>query len=374
MNLSLQNFSTLVEGMAASVQGAASTLLDLTVGSVLRSILEANAAIALWIQWLIVQVLATTRLATSSGVDCDSFGADFGFVRLPAVAASGQVTFSRFTPSVAALIPVGTVVSIASNTQAFLVGTDTANPAYSSINSGYIIAPGIASVTAPVTASIAGNAGNVQSGAISVISSAIAGVDTVSNALAMTGGVDAENDAAFRARFCNYLASLSRATNIAIGDAISAIQQGLSYVITENLNQAGGTQMGYFIVTVDDGTGNPSASLLATVQQAVDAVRPVGTSFAVQGPVVEQANVTMTLVTASNMNHQAAVAAVTAAIDNYIASLPIGAGLSYTKLAQVAYDASSAVVNLSGLLLNGGIADLTPNLFGVVRTGTVTVS
>ena len=44
--------------------------------------------------------------------------------------------------------------------------------------------------------------------------------------------------------------------------------------------------MGHFVVTVDDGTGGPSASLLATVQQAVDAIRPVGTSFAVQGPVV----------------------------------------------------------------------------------------
>ena len=36
MQLSLQNFSTLVEGMAAAVQGAAKNLLDLTVGSVLR--------------------------------------------------------------------------------------------------------------------------------------------------------------------------------------------------------------------------------------------------------------------------------------------------------------------------------------------------
>jgi hypothetical protein len=82
MQLSMQNFSTLIEGMAASVQGAAKSLLDLTVGSVLRAILEANASVALWIQWLIVQVLAATRLATSSGTDCDSFCADFGFSRL----------------------------------------------------------------------------------------------------------------------------------------------------------------------------------------------------------------------------------------------------------------------------------------------------
>lgn len=360
--------------MAASVQGAATTLLDLTVGSVLRAILEANAAVALWMQWLIVQVLATTRLATSSGADCDSFGADFSFVRLPAISASGYVTFSRFTPSVAAFIPIGTAVSTSSNGQAFLVVGDPANQAYSAESAGYTIAAGIAGATVPVVASVAGRAGNVQPGAISMISSVVAGIDTVSNNLLLSGGTDAESDSAFKARFSNYLASLSRATNIAIGAVISAIQQGLSYTITENVNQAGTVQMGHFVVTVDDGTGNPSASILATVEQGVDAIRPVGTSFAVQGPVVELANIVMTLATSSNAAHQVAVGAVTAAIQSYIGSLPIGATLSYTKLAQLAYDASSMITNVLGLQLNGGMADLTPGIFGVVRVGTVAVS
>lgn len=374
MKLTLQNFSTLVEGMAAAVQGAAASLLDLTVGSVLRAILEASASVALWLQWLIVQVLATTRLATSTGADCDSFGADFGFTRLPAVAASGQVTFSRFTPSVAALVPVGTQVSAVGNGQGFVVVADAGNAAYSAANNGYQLAAGIASVTATVAALVPGSAGNVQPGAISVVNSAIAGVDVVSNALALTGGMDAESDAAFRARFGNYLASLSRATAQAIGSAIAAIQQGLSFVITENINQAGATQMGHFVVTVDDGTGNPPASLLATVQQAVNAVRPVGSSFAVQGPVVVPANVALTLVTANSAVHAAAIARVAAAIENYIAALPVGATLSYTRLAQLAYDASGAVTNISTLLLNGGAADLVPPLFGAVRAGTVTVA
>ena len=374
MKLTLQNFSTLVEGMAAAVQGAAASLLDLTVGSVLRAILEANASVALWLQWLIVQVLATTRLATSTGADCDSFGADFGFTRLPAVAASGQVTFSRFTPSVAALVPVGTQVSAVGNGQGFVVAADAGNAAYSAANNGYQLAAGIASVTATVAALVPGSAGNVQPGAISVVNSAIAGVDVVSNALALTGGMDAESDAAFRARFGNYLASLSRATAQAIGSAIAAIQQGLSFVITENINQAGATQMGHFVVTMDDGTGNPPASLLATVQQAVNAVRPVGSSFAVQGPVVVPANVALTLMTANSAVHAAAIARVAAAIENYIAALPVGATLSYTRLAQLAYDASGAVTNISTLLLNGGAADLVPPLFGAVRAGTVTVA
>ncbi len=360
--------------MAASVQGAAQSLLDLTVGSVLRAILEANASIALWLQWLIVQVLATTRLATSLGADCDSFGADFGFVRLAAVAATGQVTFARFTPSIAAFIPLGTNVSTAANTQGFFVARDPADAAYNAAASGYTLAAGVASLNVAVAASVAGSAGNVQPGAIALLGSAVSGVDTVTNAAALTGGLDAESDAAFRARFGNYLASLSRATNIAIGSAIAGIQQGLSYAINENINQTGAAQLGNFVVTVDDGSGYPPASLLGTVQQAVDAVRPVGTSFAVQRPVVAPADVAVTLITATGASHIAAVAAVATAIETYIASLPVGATLSYTRLAQLAYTATGAVNNLSGLLLNGGAVDLVPPLFGVVRAGTVTVA
>jgi uncharacterized phage protein gp47/JayE len=374
MQLSLQNFSTLMEGMAASVQGAASSLVDLTVGSVLRAILEANAAVALWLQWLIVQVLAATRLATSSGADCDSFGADFGFMRLPAVAASGQVTFARFSATGTAVVPAGMTVAAMGNAQSFVVFADTANAAYDAAAGGYVMMPGSSSVNATVVASVAGAAGNVQPGMIALMSTAVAGVDTATNATALTGGMDAESDTAFKARFGNFLASLSRATNVSIGAAIEALQQGLSYSITENRDQADNVLMGNFVVTVDDGTGSPPATLLQTVQLAVEAIRPVGTSFAVQGPVVVQANVSVTLVTAAGTNHAAAVAAVAAAFESYIASLPIGAVLSYTKLAQLAYEASSGVTNLSGLLLNGGTADLTPPLFGVVGAGVVAVS
>jgi uncharacterized phage protein gp47/JayE len=374
MQLSLQNFTSLVEGMAAAVQGAAQNLLDLTVGSVLRVILEANASLALWLQWLIVQVLATTRLATSTGADCDSFGTDFGFVRLPAVAAVGQVTFSRFTPGVAAFIPVDTNVSTSANTQTFVVTVDTTNSAYSIASNGYNLAMGVASVTVPVTASIAGSAGNIQAGAISLLRSAVAGVDTVTNMAMLTGGLDAESDAAFRSRFSNYLSGLSKATDVAIGTVITGIQQGLSYLISENINQAGSIQMGHFVVTVDDGSGAPPAALLSVVQGAIDVVRPVGSSFAVQGPTVVLSNISMIVTTLPGVSHQQVVGTVAGAIDTYIASLGVGVTLSYTRLAQLAYGASGSVTNISSVLLNNGTADLVPPLFGVVRAGTITVA
>lgn len=373
MQLPLQTFSSLVKRMAATVQGASSTLLDLTVGSVLLSILQANASIALWIQWLITLVLSATRLATSSGEDCDSFGADFGFSRLPAVAATGYVTFSRFADNLQAVVPIGAMVATTGNTQRFEVVVDTKNPAYNATLSGYEIAVGAASITVAISAMQPGSAGNVQAGTISLLSSAISGVDTVTNSLPLTGGLDAESDAAFKLRFSTYLAGLSKATNIAIGDAIASIQQGISYAIVENMDQNGNFRPGNFIVTVDDGAGTPSESFIANLQQVVNAVRPIGTSFVVQAPTIIMANIAMSLVTDSLSDHQVSINAVETAIGNYIASLQVSEALSYTRLAQLAYDASSSITNVTGLLLNGEVNDLAPGQFGLVKSGSMVI-
>src|ERR1700712_3038292 len=99
MQLPLRDFNSLVSAAAAAVQGSARVLLDLSVGSVLRAVLEANAGIALWMQWLVLLVLQATRASTSSGPDLDSWMADFSLARLPAVPAVGQVTLARFTPT-----------------------------------------------------------------------------------------------------------------------------------------------------------------------------------------------------------------------------------------------------------------------------------
>lgn len=116
MQLSLRTFNTLVQSMAASVEASATQLLDLTVGSTLRSVLEANASIGLWMQWLILLVLRTTRAASSSGADLDSWMGDMTLTRLPAVTATGTVTFSRFTSAMPALVPAGALVRTAEGT------------------------------------------------------------------------------------------------------------------------------------------------------------------------------------------------------------------------------------------------------------------
>ena len=156
------------------------------------------------------------------------------------------------------------------------MSVDTAQSSWSTTSNGYVVPTGLASLDLPVTALTPGRAGNVQAGTISLLASALPGIDSVSNLTILQNGLDAESDDAFRNRFHNFIASRSRATPLAVGYAISSIQQGLNYAIQENTDLSGQPRMGSFVVTVDDGSGSPSTALLSTVQIAIDAVRPVG--------------------------------------------------------------------------------------------------
>jgi uncharacterized phage protein gp47/JayE len=277
------------------------------------------------------------------------------------------VTFSRFTPTLQAVVPVGAVVQTTDGTQQFTVNLDTTNAAYSAALGGYVLAPSIASVNVSVTAVTPGSGGNVVSGAISQLSQSAPGVDTVTNAAAFTNGVDAETDAAARARFVTYLASLSKATKAAVGNAITSLQQNLTYTLTENFTYGGVYQPGFFYAVVDDGSGSPPSPLLLTVSNAIDAVRPFTSTFAVFAPVVVNASVVMTIVTAAGYTHSAITALVQTALQTYINTLPLGTSLAYSRLAQVAYDASPAVTNVTGVTLNGGTSDITATNQQVVK-------
>ena len=378
MAISTKDFTTLLRETVTAVQGYAKPLVDLTIGSVYRAIVEASSSTTVWLQSLILQVLAITRAATSSGTDLDSWVADFGVTRLAATYANGQVTFSRFTPSQQAVVPIGATVQTGDGSQQYQVVVDAANPAYNATLGGYVLAVSVASVTVPVIALVAGVGGNAIAGAVSVIAGAIAGVDTVTNAAGFANGADAESDAALRTRFIAYVRSLSKATKDAVRYAVTSLKQGVTCSLVENENYAGAVQMGYFYVVVDDGTGTPTGTFLATVANAVDAVRPLCSSFGIFAPVLVNAAVVMTVTVGAGYDVAATKILVSDALKSYINSLVRDATtqtmtLPYSRLSQIAYDASPGVTNVTGVTLNGGTADLTASAKQVIKWSAVTV-
>jgi len=376
LQLQLQTFQTWVQQQAAAMQASATTALNFTTGSVLRALVEANTSVMLWVQWLVLQVLAITRAGTSLGPDLDTWMADFSFARIGAVASTGTVTFARYTVGQQALIlPYQAYARTLDGTQIFAVTIDYANSAWSPTLQAYVIAAGVSSVTVPVIAAYAGIQGNVLASSIGLISGAgIPFVDTVINAAAFTNGIDAESDAAFRARFANYINTRYAATDLAVSYAVQSVQQGLSWSIAENQNVDGSTNMGNFIVTVDDGSGYPSAGLLARVTAAVNAIRPVGSRFLVQAPSVVSAAITYTITTAAGYLHSAQLSPSVVAVTAFVNALPIGAPLPWSRLAQVVYDSTPGISNVTLMQVNGGTADIGGGASQVVRASSVVAS
>jgi uncharacterized phage protein gp47/JayE len=369
-----KSFTQLVTDFATSVQARATVLTDFAVGSVLRALSETMASVVVWLEGLILLLLATTRASTSNGPDLDTWMADFDFYRLQAAFAGGLVAFARFTPTMQAVVPINALVQTTDGSLRYIVVIDTTNPAYSAPLGGYVIPAGTASLNVPVTALVSGAAGNAVANSITVLAQAVQYVDTVTNPAAFTSGADAETDPAFRSRFVAYIASLSRATKAAILSAILSLKVGASAALVENADYNGTYHPGFFYAVADDGSGTPGSTFLASAANAIDAVRPFTVGFAVFAPIVVSANVAMTATIAAGYDPVATKALIQTNVLAYIASLTLGQTLTYTRLAQVAYDASPGVTNITGLTLNGGTADITATAKQRVLGGTVTVS
>lgn len=375
-SLNIKSFATLVSDQVTAIQAKSNTLLDFSIGSILRSFVEGSSGVVLWIQQLIVTLLVTIRASTCSGTDLDTWFADFGFTRNAATFATGSVVFSRFTASVTSLVPVGSQVTTADGTQTYTITADSTNSAYDANQNGYVINSGVASITVPVVASNAGLAGNAASGTVTVIVGTIAGVDTVTNTSEFVGGADAESDDDARARFQDWIASLSKSTKNAILYAIAQVKSGVTSSLTENQDYNGDSHPGYFYAVVDDGSGDPPDSFISTVYNAIDAVRGFTVAFGVFKPNKITANVALTLTISSS--DTAIVSQVkslaSSDIESYINSLAMGELLPYSKISQLAYSASDYITNVSAITINSGTSDIVASAKDVVRAGTITVN
>lgn len=369
MPLNTLDSPTLLQRMAAQIQSGVTQVINLNTGTVLLAFIESVRDIAMWLQSLVMQLLQASRLSTASSTDVDSFVADFGLTRLAAVASTGAVTFARTTTTQQATIPPGTQLQTADGTQSFTVIGDTTKTAWNVSANAYIIPISTTSITASVRAVNAGIQGNVLANTITTLNQPIQGVQTVTNASAYANGVDAETDTALKARFALYVSGLRSGIKAAVGSAIASLQQGIQYSLTENMTYGGVTQNGYFYVVI-----NPSTSPLQTaVYSAVDAVRPLGSTFGVFAATTLTANISMTATAATGYTHAQIVTSITAAVQAFILGLGLGKPLYWSQLYAVAY-AVPGVLEVTVMTINSGTSDLTATAQQVIASGAVVVN
>ena len=390
MALNTQSFTRIVEQQVAAIQSAVTALggvLRFVVGSLELARVEAIAAVAMWLQSLVMQLLSVTRLSTSTGNDIDTFIADFGCPpREAAVASTGQVTFSRFTATAQATILAGTYTAnsngvggsysggvmllTADGTQQFQVIPDSTQTYWNAAANAYVIPAGVASAQVTVQAQNAGIQSNVAAGTITTISTAIQYVDTVTNASAFTNGVNQESDSAVQARFQTYVSGLRAAIKAAVESAIAGVQQGIQYEIVENQTLAGASQPGYFYVVISPYTN----TLKTAVYSAIDAIRGLSITFDVFAATQVTANITATITAASGYTLANVEAAVQTALDNFIASIPLGGTLEWTQIFQIIWGVPGVATVANTMTLNGGTADLPAGANGALVAGTITIN
>lgn len=360
MSVQFKTFNDFVGDMSTRWTAEVGVNPALVSGDPLLAIFQAVGTQMIFLENCLQQVILMARASTSTNGDLDTWMADFGLTRLPATEPDGQEVFNSLTPATSLIpIPVGTIVQTLGGAIQYQVVEDDTLPGWNKTLGAYAIPVGQTSVTVKVQSLNAGSVNNVQANQLVQMGSAIAGVSSVTNPEPITNGLDPETDAAFRQRFINFLASLSKATRDAILYCINAVQQGLHINLLDNMDPNGNTYPGFFTAIVDDGSGSPPTELMDKISAAINVTRAFTVNYVLIPPNVINAAIVIQVRT-SLSPPDPDLQAVATAILNYVDSLEVGESLLISELSCVALNASPTItnVNTGGILINGQHADL----------------
>lgn len=363
------------------IQTAAASTPDLTnftPGSVALAFFAAIAGVVINLQQMIVAVQGTGRLQSSGGPDVDSFVQDWGYERVPSVAATTVLTLSRQLTAAQINIPLGAVVQTPVARLQFKVIADSANllGTFDPVSQTYIFPAGASTLQVLAQCVTPGTQGNVAAGTLTQLVSGFPGVNGVTNASAVYDGQDAASDSATKSGFVQYLQALGTSCYAAIANAIVGVGANLTFNILEYEHFDGSPFVSGFTVVVDDGSGAIPASTLTAVQAAIDVVRAAGANRAVSAPNNLAVNISVHINSTVTGISTMTQGQVTAALAAYINTLAVAAKNSNGVVSFAGIGAViAAVPNVSAyssLLVNGGSGDIAVLGTQLPRLGTVT--
>ena len=256
-----KRYEQILTAMIAKVV-ARSGLSDITDASGVKHVLAAAARQDDEQYFQMTLLLDLFSIDRAVGEDLDERAKDIqpGTVtRRQAVAATGQIVFSRSGTIGTVNVPAGTRVKTADGKVFITTAIGTITPASPQQILGH--GAGRDSNLVGAVAEVPGTAGNVATGTIIKFDAKPAGVDEVTNLTPFVNGLDLEGDDEFRSRLKRFIASLPRST-------VEAIETGI-LGLTDPVG--GGTVLfikviedflarGNFTVYVDDGTGTAETS------------------------------------------------------------------------------------------------------------------
>lgn len=259
-------FESRLPGVLARVRNS-------VIGVVNRVTAGGISALYKYVEWLSDQWWPD-RAAPESLPD---HGARWGINQLPAASATGTVQFAGANGSV---IAIDTVVQRSDGTQ------------YKTTAAG-VIAAGVANIA--VQAAAAGQIGNAVIATALTLTTSIVGVNAVATAqTALAGGADLEDVEAWRARILARIRKPPQGGAVYDYEAWALAVPGVTRAWVFPGEQGDGTVVVRF-VRDDDASMIPDAGEVATVQAAIDAVRPVTAAVYALAPIATLQNYSIQL-------------------------------------------------------------------------------
>ena len=334
----------IIEYMLASVPNE----YDTSVGSFFYDLLYPVAEQVYRLQSDISLLEKNAFALTAVGEYLDRKVAEQGITRKQATFAKGTV---RITGDVSAVIPKG--AKVAADDILFAVDKDTV-----------ISGSGYADVTA--TCVVRGSVGNVLVGQINHFPVALPKLTDVSNITAFTGGYDEEIDSELLQR---YLEKVSR-PNIS-GNKYHYIEwakeiTGVGDVQVIPLWNGVGTVK---VIITDTNNQPANVELISEVQTHIDENKPIGANVTVASATPLKINISVELVTSSNVQTD-----IEMAISDYLSDASLKKlYISYAKIGSLILSVSG-VDDYTNLKVNGGTANISIPAGSIPVLGSVVIT
>lgn len=346
MAFQTKNFLSIVASEINLVRTRSDTLTDFNVGSVNRTLIEANAQELdeLYQQMVagLVQAVPTATYRT------------FNFTKLTAQAAGGLVRVSITPQAAPVLIPAGSSLTATPTAASYVSKADVT------------ILPGDSFADVAVVAAVVGVAGNLGANSAFVFSAVPAGFISARNLVAFINGTDDETEAQRRTRFNDFITTLARGTVNALifgardkaflTDTDGNVIERVQFASVFEPWTADSTQpVGWVQVFVHNGTGGTSASLVARTKdvlfgymdpltgQRVPGYKAAGIRLDVTAATEVPVSLAATLKASSGYSGAALASAATSAVATYIGSLDIGQTFVEAQAVRIVMDMPGVV-------------------------------
>jgi uncharacterized phage protein gp47/JayE len=237
--------------------------------------------------------------------------------------------------------------------------------------------------TAPITAEVAGAAGNVPSGTITQVLSPTEGITAVTNPQPTSGGADVESDRRYRLRIDAEYGQAGGAGNIFDYVRWGLMIPQIGNVTVQPLWAGAGTVR---LIVTDEHNQPVSASVVLAAQQLIDPIPQQGAGLAPIGALVTTTTpsllaVVVTAVLAFESGYSldgtggtiALRQTIIDSINSYVGSRPPGEDVMRSKvIGQISL--VPGVSDVTGVLLNGVAGNVTVAALEVASPGTHVLS